>query len=329
MKRLAVPAVLLLVLLAGALAWWRLRSAAPASWQGYAEADFVNVAPVLTGRLTRLFVARGDRVSPGTPLFDQDDTDERAACAAATASLAQAQANLANLLAPARPQEIAQDVASLAEQRANAAQAADDLARDQRVVGSGAVSRQKVDQEQMALAAAQARVVQADARLALAREPTGRADQIEAAREAVAGERATLAQAEWQLAQRHVSAPVAAVVADTDAQAGDTISAGATVVQLLPPANIRVRFFVPEAALAGIRYGERMAISCDGCAADLVARVSFVAPQAEYTPPVIYSEQTRATLVYMIEARPPPAQALRLKPGEPVEVRPLAAGSPR
>ncbi len=120
-------------------------------------------------------------------------------------------------------------------------------------------------------------------------------------------------------------APVAAVVADTDAQAGDTVAAGATVVQLLPPANIRVRFFVPEPALASIHFGERMAISCDGCGAPLVARVSFIAPQAEYTPPVIYSEQTRATLVYMIEARPAPAQALRLKPGEPVEVRPLAA----
>ncbi len=329
MRRLLLPAVLLLVLAAGGFAWWRLRAPGPTYWQGYAEADYVNVAPVLTGRITRLFVARGDRVGADAPLFDQDDTDERAACAAAAANLAQARATLANLLAPARPQEIAQDVAALAEQQAGEAQVAGDLARDERVVASGAVTRQKVENERLALAAARARVAQAQARLALARAPTGRADQIAAAREAAAAARAALAQADWRLAQRHVTAPVAAVVSDTDAQAGDTVAAGATVVQLLPPENIRVRFFVPEPALAGIRYGEKMDISCDGCGPPLVARVSFIAPQAEYTPPVIYSEQTRASLVYMIEARPEPAEALRLKPGQPVEVHPLADGSRR
>ena len=329
MRRLLLPVVLLVVLGAAGFVWWRLRAAPPVYWQGYAEADYVNVAPVLTGRLVRLVVARGEKVAAGAPLFDQDDTNERAARAAAAANLVQAQANLANLVAPSRPNEIAQDVGSLAEQRAAQAQAEDNLARDERVVASGAVTRQKVDQERMALAAAQARVVQAVAKLALARQPTGRADQIEAARAAVGAARAALTQAAWQLAQRHVVAPVAAVVSDTDAQAGDTVAAGATVVQLLPPGNIRVRFFVPEPALSGIHFGERMAVSCDGCGAPLVARVSFIAPQAEYTPPVIYSEQTRATLVYMIEARPKPAQALLLKPGEPVEVRPLAVQARR
>lgn len=329
MRRLLLPVVLLVVLGAAGFVWWRLRAAPPVYWQGYAEADYVNVAPVLTGRLVRLVVARGEKVAAGAPLFDQDDTNERAARAAAAANLVQAQANLANLVAPSRPNEIAQDVGSLAEQRAARAQAEDNLARDERVVASGAVTRQKVDQERMALAAAQARVVQAVAKLALARQPTGRADQIEAARAAVGAARAALTQAAWQLAQRHVVAPVAAVVSDTDAQAGDTVAAGATVVQLLPPGNIRVRFFVPEPALSGIHFGERMAVSCDGCGAPLVARVSFIAPQAEYTPPVIYSEQTRATLVYMIEARPKPAQALLLKPGEPVEVRPLAVQARR
>ncbi len=324
MRRLLLPVVLLLVLGAAGFVWWRLRAAPPVYWQGYAEADYVNVAPVLTGRLVRLVVARGEKVAADAPLFDQDDTNECAARAAAAANLVQAQANLANLVAPSRPNEIAQDVGSLAEQRAAQAQAEDNLARDERVVASGAVTRQKVDQERMALAAAQARVVQAVAKLALARQPTGREDQIEAARAAVGAARAALAQVAWQLAQRHVVAPVAAVVSDTDVQAGDTVAAGVTAVQLLPPGNIRVRFFVPEPALSGIHFGERMAVSCDGCGAPLVARVSFIAPQAEYTPPVIYSEQTRATLVYMIEARPKPAQALLLKPGEPVEVRPFA-----
>ena len=326
MKRF-VPAVLAVAVLLAAAGYlvWRSLARAPAGWAGYAEADYVDVAPVQNGRLVRLAVARGDVVAAGTPLFDQDDTNELAARAAAAANLAGAEANLANLVAPSRPDEIAQDVAALAASRAVMAQAADNLARDARVIASGAVTRQKVDQERMVLTAARAQVAQAAAKLALAREPTGRADQIEAARAAVAVARAALAQAAWSLAQRHVAAPVAAIVSDTSARAGETVNAGATVVQLLPPANIRVRFFVPEPALAGLRFGQRVAISCDGCGAGLTGTVSFIAPQSEYTPPVIYSEQTRAKLVYLIEARPPPAEALRLKPGEPVEVRPIAA----
>jgi HlyD family secretion protein len=97
-------------------------------------------------------------------------------------------------------------------------------------------------------------------------------------------------------------------------------------VSLLPPQNILVRFFVPEPALAGLQRGYPVGIGCDNCPADLTATVSFVAPQPQYTPPVIYSESTRAKLVYLIEARPKPEQAILLKPGQPVDVRPLKEG---
>jgi HlyD family secretion protein len=324
-----LPAAVLFALGAAGVIWWQLGAAPPAAWQGYAEADYVNVAPVLTGRLTRLFVGRGAQVAAGAPLFDQDDSDQRAACATATANLAQARANLANLLAPARPDEIAQDVASLAEQRAGRDKTASDLARDERILGTGSVTRQRVDQERQDLAAADARVAQARAKLALARQPTGRVEQIAAARAAVGAAQGALAQAEWQLAQRHVAAPIGGMVSDTDAQAGDTVAAGATVVQLLPPGNIRVRFFVPEAEFAEIHLGERLAVSCDSCGLGLEARVSFISPQTEYTPPVIYSEQTRSKLVYLIEARPKRSQAMRLKPGQPVDVRPLTTRTAR
>jgi HlyD family secretion protein len=98
------------------------------------------------------------------------------------------------------------------------------------------------------------------------------------------------------------------------------VDAGAPVVSLLPPANILVRFFVPEPALPHIHAGQRVNISCDTCPPHLTATVSFVAPQPEYTPPVIFSEQTRDKLVYLIEAHPPANEALVLKPGQPVTV---------
>jgi HlyD family secretion protein len=93
------------------------------------------------------------------------------------------------------------------------------------------------------------------------------------------------------------------------------------VVELLPPQNVLVRFFVPETELATLHVGDRLAIGCDGCAPDLTASITFIAPQPEYTPPVIYSESNREKLVYLIEAHPPLEQAMQLKPGQPVDVR--------
>jgi len=95
------------------------------------------------------------------------------------------------------------------------------------------------------------------------------------------------------------------------------------VVSLLPPENIFVRFFVPETRLAEVHVGDKVALKCDRCPAGLAAIVSFISPQAEFTPPVIYSETSRAKLVYMVEARPPRAQAASINPGQPVAVQPL------
>ena len=152
----------------------------------------------------------------------------------------------------------------------------------------------------------------------------GRTREIDAQQAAVKAAQAALAMTEWRLSQRRVTAPTAARVADVLARPGETMAAGAPVVSLLPPANIFVRFFIPEIDLATIHRGDRVAIACDSCPADLTGTVSFISPQAEYTPPVIYSEESRAKLVIMIEARPPPERASLLNPGQPVTVRPVA-----
>jgi HlyD family secretion protein len=135
---------------------------------------------------------------------------------------------------------------------------------------------------------------------------------------------ASLKQAEWRLEQRSVAAPDAGVVADVQARPGETLAAGAPVVSLLPPENIFVRFFIPEPQLARAHVGERVAFQCENCPEDLGGTISFIAPQAEYTPPFIYSESTRAKFVFLVEARPPKAEAARLNPGQPVTVKPLA-----
>jgi hypothetical protein len=131
------------------------------------------------------------------------------------------------------------------------------------------------------------------------------------------------APAQWRLDQRRVASAVTGVVADVLARPGETMQAGAPVVSLLPPENIFVRFFVPEPLLAKVHRGDDVAIFCDRCPAQLKAKISFISPLAEYTPPIIYSEASRAKLVYMVEARPPREGAIVLNPGQPVAVRPL------
>ena len=106
------------------------------------------------------------------------------------------------------------------------------------------------------------------------------------------------------------------------------MTAGAPVVSLLPPENIFVRFFVPEAAIATMHRGDPVAGACDACTAGLPATISFISPQAEYTPPLIYSESSKGKLVFLIEARPRPDQAAQFNPGQPVEVRPTRTPRP-
>jgi HlyD family secretion protein len=321
MKR-AVVAALLLAVAAGAAGWWWLGGTSGAdAWQGYVDAEYVRVSPTLTGRVTGIAVARGDQVAAGAPLFTQDDADDVAARDMAAGKLAEAQARLTNLETRMRDTEIAQARADLADIVATRDRIAKDLARNEELLRTGAASQQTVDQQRADLSSAVARAQAATAKLAQMESPTGREYEIAAQRAMVEQARAGLAQAQWRVDQRHVSARVAGLVSDTYARPGETINAGVPVVSLLPPQNILVRFFVPETELATLHTGDRLTIGCDACGPGLTASVSFIAPQPEYTPPVIYSETNREKLVYLIEAHPPPDQAAHLKPGQPVDVR--------
>ena len=329
-SRRVVFAIVAFLLAAAGLSWWLThRSPAAVAWQGYAEADYVKVGPTQQGLLTEVSVARGDQVALGAPLFAQDETSDHAARDQAMRQVMQAREQLANLQAAGKQTEIAQAQATLADAQAILARTRADLQRGESLFRAGTISAQTIDQRRADYLSATAKVQALEAALAQARAPLGRDREIMAQNEAVDAAEAAVAMAEWRLAQRRVTAPVAGRVADVLARPGETMAAGAPVVSLLPPQNIFVRFFVPEAALSGIHRGEPVALLCDNCPPHLTATVSFVSPQAEYSPPVIYSESSRAKLVYLIEARPPPDQAALLNPGQPIEVRPLLPGSAR
>ncbi len=312
---------------AGAAGWWfflRPGPPGPEEWQGYADADFVKVGPTQQGLITAVRVERGDRVVKGAPLFEQDDADDCYAAEQATRLLQQAKDQLANLQNPGKPTEIATAEANLRDAQAARDKVLADLQRNQLLLKSGAATAQTVDEERADLASAIAKIAAVEAALEQIKSPLGRPGEITAQTSAVDAAQAALAMARWKLAQRSVASPVTGRVADVLARAGETLDAGAPVVSLLPPENIFIRFFVPEPSLAHVHLGDAVALMCDDCRSDMTGTVSYISPQAEYTPPFIYSETTRSKFVFLAEARPKPEEAALFNPGQPVTVRPRA-----
>jgi HlyD family secretion protein len=289
----------------------------PLQLQGYVEGEYVYVASPVAGRLQSLEVVRGTQVAAGAPLFRLDSSSEQPARDDAAAKLAQAEANLANLKKGKRPSEIDAIQAQLAQANAMLQLSAAQLRRQEHLIATHVASRETLDQAQAEHARDTARVAELQAELETARLGA-RADEIEAAEEAVAAAKAQLAQADWRLGQLSQAAPKAGLVVDTLYRPGEWVTAGSPVIQMLPPENVKIRFFVPEPRLGSIQVGEQVKVRCDSCAPGLTATISFISPDAEYTPPVIYSREMRAKLVYLVEARPSEPGALR--PGQPVDV---------
>lgn len=296
-------------------------------YQGYVEADYVRVGVPDPGTLELLAVRRGDMVQAGDLLFALDDTAERAARDEAAARLAQAEARLADLRKGERPEEIAALEAERRQAEASLALTKSELDRQQKLFDTKVTAESRLDEARSAYRRDVARIAELDAEIATA-GLGGRSDAVAAAAADVAAARAALAQAEWRLSQRSAAAAMAALVDDTLYAEGEHVGAGKPIVSLLPPGNLFVRFFVPETELGRIAVGQRFTVTCDGCAGPIAARVSFVSPDAEYTPPVIYSEARREKLVFMIEARPldaSPDLEAALHPGQPVTVTADAA----
>lgn len=136
---------------------------------------------------------------------------------------------------------------------------------------------------------------------------------------------ANLAWSKTRLDRRRALSPAAGSIEEVYFRPGETVPPGRPVVALLPPGNLKIRFFAPETELATIKIGDAVTVTCDACAAGLKAKVTFIARSAEYTPPVIYSLEERAKLVYLIEAFPENPEKFRV--GQPVSVsRPAKEG---
>lgn len=292
---------------------------------GYVEGEFALVASPFGGTLERLAVQRGDRVKEGDALFAIDSAIERAAAEEARSRVQSAQASIENLSASRRAAEIDALRQRVAAVRASLDLSEETLRNQTRLRGQGFVSQQALDAARAARDRDAAQLREAQAQVRTAQDSIGREPEIAAARAQLEAARAAYEQARERVEQKSPRAPAGALVADTYFRVGESVPAGAPVVSLLPPGAVKLRFFVPQARLGTLRIGDAVRAHCDGCDAPIEARIVFVSPRAEYTPPVIYGEHARQKLVFLVEAKPSSADAPRLHPGQPVDILSIEA----
>ena len=307
LKSFMIRFVALAVLIVAAALWYgvsqRGQPPAAAPFQGYVEGETLLIGPVEAERIAHLAVEAGAAVRKDDPLFRMDAALMELQRAEAVARLDQARAQLANLRsALSRPEQIAVLQAGVARAEAALALTQAEFERqsalsDRRIASHAQFDQAKAARDRDAAALAEAR------RHADAAQLSGRSGDIAAAEAAVAAAEAARRQIETRIARAAVLAPQAGVVQDVFFRAGEMVVAGQPVLSLLPPGARKIRFYAPEPRLAGLAPGARLAVSCDNCPAGLVVRVAFLSKEAEFTPPVIFSEQERAKLVFKAEAR--------------------------
>jgi HlyD family secretion protein len=295
----------------------------PTGFHGYIEGEFVNLASPFAGQLQQLHARRGIQVTAGQPLFVLEQANEQAARLEQEERLKSAEARLSNLQIGKRTPEIDALKAQLAQAQATRNVAATHLQQQERLFKSGFISGERIAEVRAEFARDTARVAEVEAQIRTALLPLGRNAEVSGALSDAQAARAALAQATWRLQQKSVAAPSAAFVQDTFFVEGEWVPAGRPVTALLPPGNVKARFFVPEAVVGSLSPGRSVEIACDGCGAPIPARITFISTQAEFTPPIIYSNEARAKLVFLVEARPDPKDAPRLHPGQPVDVKVL------
>jgi HlyD family secretion protein len=288
-------------------------------YQGYVEGEYLHLASPVAGRLESLLVSRGQTVVAGAPLFKLEANEELAARDQAQQQLNAAQAQLADMQLGKRKPELGIASAQLNQARASEEQARQQLTRDEAQFAAGGIARSQLDDARSRLAIQSARVREITSQLELSHLPA-RTDLIRAQSAQASAAQALLRQQNWRLEQKQLSASVAGLVADTLYRPGEWVTAGSPVLRLLPPTNIKVRFFVPETVAGALKPGRQVVLRCDGCPGDIAATVNFIADAPEFTPPVIYSNESRAKMVFMVEARPAATDAVRLRPGQPVAV---------
>lgn len=322
MKSIPKPAILLAVVVLAALGWWFFGGSAPEErWLGYVEGETLYIAAPVSGRLQSRSVERGTTVAPGAALFSLDPEVSEASVDQAAAQVAASAAQV-NDLGEARQRQAEIDVYRAGESAAlaQATKTQRDFERMAALAARGFASKSQLDSARAARDGAQANLAQARAQIRSAELTAGRAGQIQAAQAQVAGAQAALKGQRKVRSEIAPLSPAQGVIEQTYFNPGEWVPANSPVVSVLPDNRRKLRFYVPQDRVAGLKAGATIRFTCDGCGGERQAKISYISPRSEYSPPVIYSERARAKLVFMIEALLPRDKLLPL--GLPVEVVP-------
>lgn len=314
-----VAAVMAVLALAG-LGWWAFgRATGDRQLSGYVEGEALYLSSSTAGTVSAVAVQRGQRVVAGQPLFVVDGGPLVGQRDQAAAALEAARARAEDVRKGQRPTELSVFDAELSAARAALRQATAEYDRVEPLARRGYYAPARLDQARAARDTATAEVRAVERRRAVG-TLAARPDAIAAADAAVAQAQAALAETQSRLDQVSPRAPAAARVQEVFFQTGEWAAPNQPVIALTPDDRVRLRFFVPEREVARYRVGGTVRFGCDGCAGG-TARIDYVSPRPEFTPPVIYSRDTRERMVFLVEARP--ANPRALNPGQPVDVEPL------
>jgi HlyD family secretion protein len=290
---------------------------------GYVEGETSLIAPPTAGRLVERPVERGDLVKKGQLLYVIDPVLAKAEVARTEGALAESKSRYENLLKGKRQEE--KDVTTMQRRETEAAlaMAETELKRQTELVAKGYSTRKDYDQAESQARQLRSRAASLGAQERVNELPA-RPDEIAAAKSMVDQNQANLDQAKKRLDDLMPVAPEDGLIENTFYNIGEWVPAGTPVVSLLPPYRVKLRFYVPEEDIAAARMGQEVNFTCDSCPTDLKARIIYISPRSEFTPPVIYSQTARTKLVFLVEARPEATQA-KLSPGMPVTVAPVSA----
>lgn len=290
------------------------------SYNGYLEADYLYVAPQSPGRVVAISAVEGELVHAGQVLATLENTTQTAQLQAALAGVAVAQANLENLRTGSREEEIEVIRASLHRAEADQTLARSTLSRSTQLLAQRSVAQAQVDQDRAALQSADALVEQLTAQLRVAQLPA-RDAQLVSAQATLDMARAEADQARIALEDRVLLSPIAGKVEKVFFDVGEVAATGSPVLSIFPPDRLKAIFFVPEAMRPSVAIGAQLDLTCDNCPPGITARISRLASDPQYAPPILYSRDERARLVFRAEAVLSGATALL--PGQPVTLRPV------
>lgn len=286
---------------------------------GYVEARLHYLSSSNIGKVTKLYVTRGQSVKAGDLIFTLEEEPYKSSMKQSQYALQESLSNLQDISKGLRPSEIDQIVAQIDQEQARLKFARKTQERRKKLVESKSIDEQSLDQSIQDLDVALGSLAELRAKLETGKLPA-REDQIFAAKARVEEAQANLTKSEWYISKNTIRAPENGIIYDNYYELGEEVPANSPVVSLLVARDIKALFFIPENKVSTIKYGQKINITCDGCAKTFVGTISYISPEAEFTPPVIYSNESKAKLVYRVEVALSPEDTLTLHAGQPIEI---------